>query len=275
MSTSFTHLVRLPYELWTNLPIWTKATICLTIPTTIFLSGWFMNTYRKWSAMGQGGLPRNVFGFALDRFLWFFVASGDLRSQEIYDRPEALGRGWAAASGDEKTRARTSFLGDGGLEKRKGAGGRTLPYAFPQRERFAREWQVPKVKEAYVSAFQRLCAESKDTQVRTPSRKRHGDALFLRNTAATPAVASASKGEIAHIHTSDLSAHVVLSLADAKEVVAKGWGQRHSLSGTSILPLGWTMLYVPRTVEEVDVMIGIMRAAVGFMRSNVGREKAR
>ncbi|KAK4555701.1 hypothetical protein LTR86_007454 [Recurvomyces mirabilis] len=223
--------------------------------------------------MGAGSLPPNIFGFALDRFVWFFVASGDLRSLEIYDRPEAFVRRWAGASAYEKTMARTSFLGDGGLERRRGAGGRTLPYAFPQRERFAREWQVPKVKEAYLAAFQRLCAESKDTQARTPSRKRHGDALFLRNTAATPAVASASQGEIAHIHTSDLSAHVVLSLADAKEVVAKGWGQRHSLSGTRILPLGWTMLYVPRTVEEVDVMIGIMRAAVRFMRSNAEREK--
>jgi len=69
---------------------------------------------------------------------------------------------------------------------------------------------------------------------------------------------------MAHIHESDLSTHVVLSLADAREVVSKGWGEWHGLSGIG-LPLGFTMLYVPRNRGEVEVMTRVLGAGVAYM----------
>lgn len=56
----------------------------------------------------------------------------------------------------------------------------------------------------------------------------------------------------------------MLSFPDAKEVISKGWGERHRLSGTKRIPLGYTMLYQPRSVEEVEVFVRIMRASVEF-----------
>ena len=75
------------------------------------------------------------------------------------------------------------------------------------------------------------------------------------------------RGEIAHVHQSDGSAHVVLSFADAKEVIAKGWGERHELVGGMILPWGYVFLYAPRDEGEVEVMKRIFEAGVGFMMS--------
>ncbi|KYG41950.1 hypothetical protein M433DRAFT_74820, partial [Acidomyces richmondensis BFW] len=104
-------------------------------------------------------------------------------------------------------------------------------------------------------------------ELQTSVLERHGDALFVPEGKQVPYLAETARREIAHIHASDLSAHVVLSLADAREVVAKGWGERHRASGTRLLPLGYTMVYVPRTVEEVEVCVEIIRAGVEYMRS--------
>lgn len=64
-----------------------------------------------------------------------------------------------------------------------------------------------------------------------------------------------------------MSGHVTLSFADAAEVIAKGWGERHRLSGTEWIHLGYTMVYVPRSVEEVETFIRIFQAGVDYMKS--------
>ena len=56
----------------------------------------------------------------------------------------------------------------------------------------------------------------------------------------------------------------MLSFADCKEVIQKGWGERHSLSG-SLLPLGYTFLYAPESDSDIEVIKTIMNAAVSFM----------
>lgn len=57
---------------------------------------------------------------------------------------------------------------------------------------------------------------------------------------------------------------MTLSLADAKEVIEKGWGLRHKLSGPFI-PVGYLMLYAPRDEEEVEVLGRVLRAGIAFM----------
>jgi hypothetical protein len=52
--------------------------------------------------------------------------------------------------------------------------------------------------------------------------ERRGEAIFLPPGQKPPQFVG-KIGEMNHLHLSDLSGHVVLSLADAKEVVAKGW----------------------------------------------------
>jgi hypothetical protein len=92
-----------------------------------------------------------------------------------------------------------------------------------------------------------------------------GKAIFLLPSISPPVIAKKSKSEVAHIHeTGDATSHVVLSYADCKEVIRKGWGERHRLSG-NILPLGYILLYSPRNETEVDVMTRIFKASLKFM----------
>jgi len=77
--------------------------------------------------------------------------------------------------------------------------------------------------------------------------------------------------EVSHIHTNtDYSAHVVLSPRDAAKVIRAGWGQLHALSGVSLfgktaVPPGYVMLYSARSDDEVDILIEIIKAGIGFM----------
>ncbi|KAK5634849.1 hypothetical protein RRF57_010562 [Xylaria bambusicola] len=55
-----------------------------------------------------------------------------------------------------------------------------------------------------------------------------------------------ARGETAHVHHEG-STHACLSLPDAAEVVRKGWGERHRMSGVGgMLPWGYVLLYAPR-----------------------------
>jgi hypothetical protein len=95
-----------------------------------------------------------------------------------------------------------------------------------------------------------------------------GKAMFLRPEYAVPTLIAKCKGEVAHIHESDLSTHALLSLADAQQILSKGWGERHRMSGTMAIPLGYTLLYSPRNMEEVVVLVRIVEAAVEYAKSN-------
>lgn len=104
--------------------------------------------------------------------------------------------------------------------------------------------------------------------------ERQGKAIFLKEDYKAPSIVSKTKREIGHLHESDSSGHVVLSIADANQVVAKGWGERHRLTGTVdptgtfAIPLGYTMLYVPRNFEEVETYLKIFDAAIEYAKSN-------
>ncbi|KEF50961.1 uncharacterized protein A1O9_12979, partial [Exophiala aquamarina CBS 119918] len=65
--------------------------------------------------------------------------------------------------------------------------------------------------------------------------------------------------EITHAHLSDNCLHYWLSEADAKSVVARGWGQRFPLHGVD---KGWVMLYALRTTDEVEDIRCIVRAGI-------------
>lgn len=58
--------------------------------------------------------------------------------------------------------------------------------------------------------------------------------------------------------------HDTLSCGDANEVISKGWDERHRLAGT-YLNLGYTFIYAPRDVEEVEIMGKVFRAGIAFM----------
>lgn len=66
--------------------------------------------------------------------------------------------------------------------------------------------------------------------------------------------------EFAHVHT-DGSLHLALSLEDQRELVAKGWGERHPLHSPTI---NVVMLYGPRTDEELQVAKTVIKASYRY-----------
>ncbi|KAI5466383.1 hypothetical protein BGZ63DRAFT_502327 [Mariannaea sp. PMI_226] len=101
----------------------------------------------------------------------------------------------------------------------------------------------------------------------TSCLEKHGLALFARHPLQTNC-----QGEIFHLHDSDHSMHMCLHPDDIKEVLAKGWGQRHPLSRkspfvkTPVTPY-FVMIYAPRGKkflhdQELQVICNIIEAAI-------------
>ncbi|KAI1823980.1 hypothetical protein F4861DRAFT_539444 [Xylaria intraflava] len=104
-------------------------------------------------------------------------------------------------------------------------------------------------------------AHGDEIGVGTSCFEKHGLGLFARyphnNTC---------QGEICHVHNSDHSLHLNLHADDAREVIEKGWGQRHPLTSrplffTMPVPRQFTMVYAPRTRDELAVVCRIIEAA--------------
>ncbi|KAJ7644850.1 hypothetical protein FB45DRAFT_824988 [Roridomyces roridus] len=64
----------------------------------------------------------------------------------------------------------------------------------------------------------------------------------------------------------DYTCHLALAAQDGRQVIQKGWGQRHPLAGPGMPgpPNEWTFLYAPRN-EEMRVVEKIIEASVGYM----------
>ncbi|KAF2766057.1 hypothetical protein EJ03DRAFT_377294 [Teratosphaeria nubilosa] len=268
MATAIMDLARSVAKRWASAPTWTRCAPILALPMAAAIVVKSAVDYHRWRAMGDGGPPPNVFGYLINVLVSATLAksAASTRDLKVYDDPERNIRGWRSSSEEDRRSALKSYLADT-LPQRRGVRAKALAYCVPQREKFASEWQSPKVKEvrAYMSSWQNLkIRNATRTSVGTSPNERHGEALLLPAGQKIPL--SGRVGEIAHIHHTDLSGHVVLSLADAKDAVAKGWGERHRLSGV-VLPLGYTMLYSPRTVDEVEMYERIIQAGVDYMTS--------
>lgn len=72
--------------------------------------------------------------------------------------------------------------------------------------------------------------------------EKHGLGLFARH-----AVQTSCQGEVCHVHDSDFAMHMSLHPEDSKEVLLKGWGQRH--------PLGWKWGFIRNPVSPNFVMV--------------------
>ncbi|KAI1382151.1 hypothetical protein F4677DRAFT_16988 [Hypoxylon crocopeplum] len=101
---------------------------------------------------------------------------------------------------------------------------------------------------------------SEEVGLGTSCFEKHGLGLFARYP-----FNKTCQGEICHVHNSDYSMHLNLHPDDVKEVIEKGWGQRHPLTSQCLLkmpvPKQFTMVYAPRSMDELKVVCQIIEAA--------------
>ncbi|KAJ7035261.1 hypothetical protein C8F04DRAFT_1344904 [Mycena alexandri] len=107
----------------------------------------------------------------------------------------------------------------------------------------------------------------------------HAEAIFLRpsipiddpKNIPSHDTVRRTKREIAHMHDyHDFTLHLALAAQDGKQVLEKGWGQRHPLAGPGVPgpPTEWTFIYAPRDEGEVKVVETIVEASIGYMTND-------
>lgn len=233
------------------------------------------NSYRAWLALGPGGVPYNLLGWTIQSVLGALISNPtlSLANPAAFSDPdlEKHYAGHTVPSG-------TSFL-DAPLPLRAGPTPLVPGTVAPQRQITQQTHDAALL--ADMSRYLRLLAEANShlglvmqaarleggsTQaIYLPARPK-GSTGQQGRVPSTPRFLAKVHGEICHVH-SDGSSHITLSLADAAEAVAKGWAQRHKLSGASwgVIPPTYLFVYAPRSREDFAVWRALMSAGVAFV----------
>ncbi|QIX02187.1 hypothetical protein AMS68_007704 [Peltaster fructicola] len=225
--------------LWTALllPSWSLAIILgsIAIPIVIFL----FTDYADFIALGPGGTPQTVAG---------------------YMRVKALAM---AALHDVYNAETLSSVKSGCLQSLPDRGPRpTIRGIAPHRQITQR---ASKEMYARLSAeIAQLSRERDDLELGVSWFEKHNTALFTNRPARlTP------HGEICHAHPLDGSMHLTLHPADVKIVLEARWGERHPLarggSFEMFVPETFVMIYAPRTEQDIEAVMRIVRASVAYV----------
>ncbi|KAI1649791.1 hypothetical protein F4815DRAFT_135426 [Daldinia loculata] len=217
------------------------------------------NDYQNYLKLGPGGTPATFAGYI--RINWFKL--------------------WACRDPFTPLPADPDVQPAAGILREK-----PLPYRCGLRPKvvgIAPQRQVDQFgsRDCYLTLRRILESHSRNNPeelgIGTSCFEKHGLALFSRYP-----FNKTCQGEICHVHNSDYSMHLNLHPDDVKEVIEKGWGQRHPLTSQCFLkmpvPKQFTMVYAPRSMDELKVVCQIIEAAGWWvsakeMKLNVMGEK--
>lgn len=212
-------------------------------------------SYQKWRSMGRGGLPYNIFGFAIQG-IFQLVARWDTIDESPFSNPKIIAR--------FEPYGNDSFLGPESLPTRAGSRPTIPQFAAPQRQvtEQGSEAMIAKMK-AYI---EETAAANSGTLVAKPSKLEggFGPALFLADESHAPDYLYRMKGEMVHVHLEG-SSHITVSVSDAKEAVRKEWGQRFRLGGMAGIPWTYIIIYAPRNDEEYEIWKRFVAASIKFV----------
>ncbi|OTB08876.1 hypothetical protein M426DRAFT_7594 [Hypoxylon sp. CI-4A] len=217
------------------------STVALLIGVTTAIV-FVYNDYQNYLKLGPGGTPSTFSGYV--RINWLKV--------------------WACRDPFNPLPADPDVQPAAGILRRK-----PLPYRCGLRPKvvgIAPQRQVNQFgsRECYL-ALRRIienhgAQNSDEVGVGTSCFEKHGLGLFSRYP-----FNKTCQGEICHVHNSDYSMHLNLHPDDVKEVIEKGWGERHPLTSQCLLkmpvPKQFTMVYAPRSMDELKVVCQIIEAA--------------
>ncbi|KAL2062050.1 hypothetical protein VTL71DRAFT_6316 [Oculimacula yallundae] len=221
---------------------------------------WCVKDYRAFLALGRGGIPYNIFGWALIT---------------IFVRPFALSENDATWTGDYPSKGAHQDILD--LEERKGERAKMAGIA-PHRQMTQNAHESMKAPLAKI--FDEMVKKHPELlETKRSLYEKHHDAIFVQSnllqdsSSTIPAPARISRGEIGHIHA-DASVHLYFSPADAKVLIDKRWAERHRLARTkpflgkvNMFGVAGTYLLVcgPRDEGELETMRTILENSVKFM----------
>ena len=171
-------------------------------------------------------------------------------------------------AGTMSPHAKTSFLAEA-LPARQGPRPRIPGFVAPQRQ--ISDVASNETKDEMALHLQKpVGANPKTLQLDLSRLEGPVPTVQLLDEIGGPSFLARTRGEIIHVHPPDGSTHLVLSLADSASVIEKGWGQRHRLSG-GLLPWSYTLVYAPRTKDELMVWKNVVLASLQFCSAEHGR----
>lgn len=203
-----------------------------------------------WLKLGTGGTPPTIRGYLkINKFRILRLLSND----DLKDASKLPRDGLSYIKGHLRQRSRTPPQ----------MFGRTLPqrqYPEPIAEDI-RE-RLHSLPEKYVKAYPELLRMDKSA-----TEGGSTDAIYLKETTSnkTRPHDRVLGDEIAHVHPAENSLHVWLTPVDARKVVEAGWGERFPLSSLGMTDDGWTFIYAPQSMEDVNMIEVIIKAAIGCL----------
>ena len=103
----------------------------------------------------------------------------------------------------------------------------------------------------------------------------HVDAITCARPRHDDPIGGGSHGEIAHIHASDGSMHMILSPSDTVVAIDAGWAQFHGLAGRDYgLPVTYVMVYAARDAAELAIVDRLLQASIAYMLGRRGEERS-
>ena len=208
-------------------------------------AAWATRDYAKWRSLGPGGLPASLGGWLrMRRFRWMAKPGLDVTQMMAHVGAVSDLQAWHDA------------------RPRAGVRPAVSPYPIPHRQ--LDQLADAAVRSQLSALFDRTVATHAEhvLYARSHFETRH-PAITLKS--AEGLVGAGSHGEIAHIHPSDNSMHMVLSPSDAVAAIAMGWAERHTLAGIAVgLPPTYVMVYSPRTQADLVVIEELLKAAIAY-----------
>ncbi|ORY25554.1 hypothetical protein BCR39DRAFT_499139 [Naematelia encephala] len=208
---------------------------------------WIVKDYHEWISFGTGGTPSTLAGYLKMRKWWFkrLWNGDDLRNPSALpkDGPRYLLRP---------------------VPRREGGRPELMSRTLPHRQK--PEALEPQTKDVLFSLPTKLQSQRPDILVLAPSKTEGGsaDAIYAKaDLASLNPEAASLQYEIAHVHPSDNSLHVMLAPFDARTLIETYWAE--SFPVHEIAPPGWVMVYAPRDKREVELVEDIMKAAVAWV----------
>lgn len=159
------------------------------------------------------------------------------------------------------------------LPERRGGRPVVPGYVAPQRQTTQTQQQGGDGTRARMTAYLGdLAARNPGVLAVGPSGLEGAGTPALWLAGEVPPYLRAVGGEVAHVHPEG-SSHVTVSMADAAELVAKGWAERHRLSGVlGLMPWSYVIVYAPRDEAEFEIWRAVVAAGVRFVCAGSGRE---
>ena len=122
----------------------------LGLPVLGFATARAIDDYRLWLSLGAGGLPYNIYGYLINRFLVATLAR-DTRILRVYDEPGKWAKEWPSSTPSERNLVYQSFATTD-LPVRAPPMAHAIYQAIPQREEPAGQFIDPDVEKACLPA---------------------------------------------------------------------------------------------------------------------------